>query len=62
MTFVGMPYPSGNLQTALDAVTIHPHGMFNTHIDAFAHVGYKDYTFNGRRVHPGGCALIASAT
>jgi kynurenine formamidase len=49
MTFVGMPYPSGNLQTALDAVTIHPHGMFNTHIDAFAHVGYKGYTFNGRR-------------
>lgn len=49
MTFVGMPYPSGNLQTALDAVTIHPHGMFNTHIDAFSHVGFKGYTFNGRR-------------
>lgn len=49
MEYVGMPYATNDLQTALDVIKINPHGMVTTHIDALSHVGYKGYTFNGRR-------------
>lgn len=49
MIYVGTPYKSKDLQSAGDSVTYKVHGMINTHIDAFAHCGFKGYTFNGHR-------------
>jgi kynurenine formamidase len=49
MSFIGTPYLRKDVQAAFDTVSIHAHGMFNTHIDAFSHVGFKGYAFNGRR-------------
>jgi len=49
MSYVGTPYKDKDLQSAGDKITFHVHGMINTHIDAFAHCGYKGYAFNGRR-------------
>jgi kynurenine formamidase len=34
-------------QVSFDRVTFNVHGLLNTHIDAFAHIGFKGYGFNG---------------
>ncbi len=39
----------GRCNSAGDRITFRIHGMLNTHIDAFSHVGFHGYSFNGRR-------------
>lgn len=40
--------PARNVQSASDSIQFRVHGMINTHIDAFSHIGYEGYGFNGR--------------
>ena len=40
--------PARNVQSASDSIQFRVHGMVNTHIDAFSHIGYEGYGFNGR--------------
>lgn len=39
--------PTRNVQSASDIVQFRVHGMVNTHIDAFSHIGFEGYGFNG---------------
>ncbi|MFN8719615.1 MAG: cyclase family protein [Rhodospirillales bacterium] len=41
--------PEGLCQSAGDRVSYRTHGLVNTHIDAFSHVGYRGWCFNGHR-------------
>lgn len=41
--------PHRNVQSAADEISFRVHSMANTHIDAFSHIGFEGYAFNGRR-------------
>ena len=40
--------PTRNVQATHEMIHYRVHGVVNTHIDAFSHVGYEGYAFNGR--------------
>ena len=41
--------PEGKCNSAGDRIGFRTHGMINTHIDAFSHVGFKGFGWNGKR-------------
>jgi len=49
MEFIKELDDTGTCQSASDWVSYRTHGLVNTHIDSFSHVGFKGYCFNGHR-------------
>jgi kynurenine formamidase len=49
MVYVRDMDPEGKCNSAGDRIGFRTHGMINTHIDAFSHVGFKGYGWNGKR-------------
>jgi kynurenine formamidase len=49
MVYVRSIDPEGKCNSAGDKISFRMHGMINTHIDAFSHVGFNGYGYNGRR-------------